>query len=111
MNTPTRRTRRHRPARCPDCHQPTVWLASPWSGRWRRFDPTPLNGRAHNGPTAYPVEGRRAWRVRDLVEELMIRRDCSRAEAEDEAYDMPFHVPHVCPPRHHAAVDPQEVAR
>lgn len=72
-------------------------LGSPFTGQWRAFDPTPVNGRTHQAPDAFPSEGMRTYRYQVLVEELLLRRGCSRGEAEDEAYDMPWYVLHRCP--------------
>lgn len=93
-------SRRHRRAggnRCRDCHRPIALLGSPFTDSWRAFEPTPVNGRTYQGGNAYPSEGKRTYRFRDLVEELMVRRECSRSDAEDEAYAMPWFVLHDCP--------------
>jgi hypothetical protein len=68
-----------------------------YAGKWRKFEPRPVNGRIHVGAPAYPVEANRAWRFHALVEELMGRREIPETEAADEAYDMPWHVMHACP--------------
>lgn len=83
--------------RCNDCQTPVVWFRT-WTGSWRLFDAKPVDGRTHTGAPAYPVEGRRAWKIRDLVEDLQARREASTEAAETEAYDMPWHIPHECPP-------------
>lgn len=84
--------------RCNDCQAPVVWLMSPHGGGYnRRFDAKPVDGRTHTGAAAYPVEGRRAWKLADLVEDLQARRETTREAAETEAYDMPWHTPHDCP--------------
>lgn len=93
-------TRRHRRAsgnRCRSCSRPIVLLGSPFTNGWRAFEPTPVNGRTHQGPEAFPSEGKRTYRFRDLVEELMVRRHCSTAAAEAEAYDVAWFVLHRCP--------------
>ena len=94
--TEKRRRARGRLPRCGTCQQPFRWLA--WGRSWRKFEPHPVDGRPHDGPPAYPVETKRAWRIRELVEDLMVRRQVGHDEAEDEVYAMPWFVPHVCPP-------------
>ncbi|MCW2757011.1 MAG: hypothetical protein JWO46_757 [Nocardioidaceae bacterium] len=91
------RTKIRAPARCSTCRAPVAWFLSV-SGRWRTFDPKPVNGRTHVGATAFPVEGRHYWRTRELVEDLMVRRHISEPAAQDEVYDLPWHVAHTCPP-------------
>lgn len=93
--------KRRSPPRCGECRQPIAWFRL--RGTWRpfnpaRFSPTrPAPGSA-TAAAAYPVEGKTAWLMAALVEELMGRRECTRAEAEEEALDMPWHAVHVCPP-------------
>lgn len=65
-------------------------------GQWRTFEPRPVDQRTMHG-TAFPVCDRRAWRFRELVEDLMVRRECSQADAEGEARDVPWYQPHTCP--------------
>ncbi len=81
--------------RCRDCGAPIVFFRS-WTGNWRTFDPKPVNGRTHVGALAYPILYGRAWRLQELVDELMARHQYSSAEAEDEAYDVPWRVAHTC---------------
>ena len=88
-----------RAKRCPNCPATVVWLTSPFTGRDRMFNARPVDGRTHVGPPAYPVEGQHARRPRDLVEDLQVRRQVSVAEAQQEAYDMPWYVLHACPNR------------
>ncbi|GAB3988787.1 hypothetical protein [Nocardioides marmoraquaticus] len=106
--TPPRGRRRRRgsgPIRCDDCHRPVDMLSDPHAPhRTRPFEQRQVDGRTHIGVAAYPVEGRRAWLLRDLVEDLMIRRRCSRQEAEQEAYAMPWQPVHQC--RHLPEGDP-----
>jgi hypothetical protein len=90
--------RNHGPPRCQDCHRPFKWLKSPTSSAWRKFDPGTVNPRTHTGTPAYPREGLATYTFNALVEELMGRRECSRAEAQDEAYAFPWHPVHVCQP-------------
>lgn len=83
---------------CKSCKGKVVFLASPFHpAKWRTFEPAPVNGRTYPGVDAYPAEERRTYRFPDLVEALMMRRHCSRAEAEAEAYDVPWWVLHRCP--------------
>lgn len=89
--------RRKGPARCHTCQRPIKWLKSPYSHSWRTFEPDAVNPHTHTGAAAFPVEGVRAWVLREFVEELMVRREQPRAEAEDEAYAYPWHVLHICP--------------
>lgn len=93
----TRRRRHQGPPRCNTCDRRIQFLLSP-AGGWRTFDPEAVDGRTHTGGEAYPTEGARTYRYRDLVEELLVRRQGSRADAEEEAYAMPWHVVHHCPP-------------
>lgn len=93
--------RKHKgPPRCRDCEAAVAFFLSPYTGRWRTFDPRPVDVR-HGllRERAYPVEGRRAWKYLELVEDLMGRRGIGRDAAETEARDMPWHVPHDCPNR------------
>lgn len=82
---------------CRWCQRPVEFFFSPFTGKARKFDARPVDGRTHQGPTAFPVEGRRAWRFADLAADLQVRRETSLAAAEAEVYDMPWHVPHDCP--------------
>ena len=92
------RRRQHRsgPPRCRTCGQPVVLLLL--RGKWRTFQARAVDGRTYLGGTAHPVEGKYAWpSLRELVEDLMVRRECGRDAATDEAYDMPFYARHYCP--------------
>lgn len=92
----TRRVRR--PAqlpRCKDCHARIQWLRLS-AGAWRTFKPGYVDGRNHVDAAAYPVENGRVWRFEALVEDLVLRHRCTRQEAIEEAYDMPWAVPHDC---------------
>lgn len=88
--------KRHTPARCNTCGGRIVFWRN-HNGRWRTYDPTPVNGRTHLG-TAHPVWGNRAWRLDDLIEQLMVLTEQSSESARDEAYDVPWYVAHTCPP-------------
>lgn len=91
----SRRARRRGPARCGECQAPIEWFRWAHNGSWFPFQPRPVGPGMHD--RAYPVEnGRHAWRFRDLVEDLMVRREIGQGAAEDEARDMPWHVPHTC---------------
>lgn len=68
------------------------------SGNWRTYQPRPVQGRTHIGPIAYPVDNGRAWRLDELVEELMIRLGYDREDATNAAYAVPWHMPHFCRP-------------
>jgi hypothetical protein len=93
-----RRRRHRRPTRptCKDCNAEVRFFRDE-NNRWRMVNAKPVDGRTHQGPPAYPVEGRRAWKLPALVEDLQVRRETTVEEAEHEAYDMPWHVPHDCP--------------
>lgn len=94
----SRRRARRGPPTCRDYHRPVMWLRWAHSGHWRTFDPRPVPANGGQHAIAYPVEGgTHAWRFRDLVEDLRVRRQCSELEAEGEAHDMPWHTPHTCP--------------
>lgn len=92
----TRRRKRREPARCGDCKTPIKWARL--RGAWRMFDPKRLDGQQH-AAVAYPVEngGSHAEPFTDLVEDLMGRLGCTRSEAEDHVYAMPWHALHACP--------------
>jgi hypothetical protein len=82
--------------KCRDCQQSIAWFNVLGVGR-RPFEPKPVDP-ASTGRPAYPVEGGAlAWSLRDLVEDLMVRREISHDEADEEARAMPFHVRHICP--------------
>lgn len=83
---------------CNDCAGRITFIRSPYTGDWRPFDPKPIDRATHQGAVPYPVENERAWKSRELIEDLMVRRRLSRDEAEREVNDMPWHVPHRCPP-------------
>lgn len=91
----TRRRARRGPPQCKDCHRIIRWLCWSHNGHWRTFEPRPVDSRTQHA-VAYPVEGNRVWRFRELVEDLMVRRRVSESEAQAEAHDMPWHVPHTC---------------
>jgi hypothetical protein len=92
----SRRKRRARfPVRCDRCLAEVRWFRL--DNAWRLFDRRPIDPRTSTtGRRAYPVEAGRAWRLTDLVPELMGRRGVSAQDAEDEAYDMPWHTRHEC---------------
>lgn len=81
--------------RCRDCHAVITWFRE--NGRWRTFDPRQVDRRTYTGAIAFPIYGGRAWRLVDLVPELMASRGVGQDEATQEAYDLPWHVPHTCP--------------
>ncbi len=93
------RRRRHTgPPRCHTCREPVISLLL--RGKFRTFNPRPVDGRTHVGAHAHPVEGKYAWSsLRELVEDLMVRREVGRDDAEREAYDMPWFARHTCHPR------------
>lgn len=74
-----------------------MFLRSPFTGGWRMFDARPVDGRTHTGAPAFPVENERAWKFPLLVDDLRARRGASLEDAEQEVYDMPWHIPHDCP--------------
>lgn len=86
-----------RQPKCRDCGQSIVWFTVERTGGRRPFDPRPVDPVAEVRPS-YPIEnGVLAWTLRDLVEDLLVRRECSHDEADEEARAMPHHVRHVCP--------------
>lgn len=88
------------PARCRDCRAPIAFYGSPFTGARRAFDARPVDPRqlGQLPQPAFPVEnGSRAWRLEQLVEELMVRHGVGHAEALDEAHAMPWHTLHSCP--------------
>ncbi|SDC45232.1 hypothetical protein [Nocardioides lianchengensis] len=84
------------PAKCRTCRRPVVFLRSPFTGNVRTFDPTPVDGHHPLAVNAFPVMGRTAYKVVDLVELIQVQRQCSDVEADAEVRDMPWHVPHEC---------------
>lgn len=88
--------RRRGPPRCTSCGAPFVWIRAPGTGNWCPFDPSPVDRRGLQTRVAYPVEAERAWYPRDLIEDLMIRRHITEAEAAVEVDDMPWHTIHDC---------------
>lgn len=108
----TRNRRKRGPARCNTCQAPIVFLTL--RGAWRPFEPRPYVPGSLTINPAYPVEGKIAWPLEDLVVELMGRRECSEAEARDEAHDFEWRTVHHCPDdpeRKGAAVAAAEEAR
>ena len=93
----TRRRRRRGPPKCNKCQRDVLWARLVHSGAWRTFEPKAADTRQATGQVLYPIEGSLAWHTRDLVEDLMVRRQCSQSEAEEEARAMPWHARHVCP--------------
>lgn len=90
-------SRRTSIARCRGCGARIVFFTSPFTGRPRAFDPTPVDMGRQLTRRAYPVENdTTAWKYLDLVEALMMRLGCGRAEAEEEARQLPWHTPHDC---------------
>lgn len=89
--------RRRRRRACQSCGRPVTFLISPFSDNWRTFEPTPVDRLSSAQVVAYPVESRRAWRPRDLVEDLMVRRRVSEDAARQEVDDMPWYQLHHCP--------------
>lgn len=104
------RRRQRGPARCLSCSRPVVLFGSPFTGKWRTFEPTPVDPTLRQDLSdVFPVEGRRAWKPRELVEDLMVRRRVTQAGAEREVYDMTWYQLHRCPDdesRPHAAARP-----
>lgn len=77
-----------------------MFLGSPFTGKRRTFDPTPVTDEHPlAGIKAFPVlGGTRAYKPAELVEHLMVQRQCSDVEAAAEVRDMPWHVVHECHP-------------
>lgn len=94
----SRRRKRYVAPRCQSCKAPVLFLLSPFgTGRWRTFEPRPVDRSRQLVDVAYPAEGKRAWKVDDLVAELQSRRLCSIEEARSEALDFPAYHLHACP--------------
>jgi hypothetical protein len=87
--------KRREPTKCKDCRRPIKWLITN-NGQWLPFDPLPVDPREHCGKPAFPVEQHRAYRLDELVTELMGRNEISYDEARDEAYAFAWHAKHVC---------------
>lgn len=92
---------RRGPARCREsnCKAPVVFFRSPYTGRPRTFDPSPVDAdHPLAGVRAFPVlGGSAAYKPAELVGVLQVQRECSTAEAEAEIRDMPWHLIHECP--------------
>lgn len=85
--------------RCRTCTRPVVFFRSPFTGKPRTFEPTPV-GPSHPlaGVKAFPVlGGTAAYKPADLVELLQVQREATETEAADEVRDMPWHLFHECP--------------
>ena len=91
------RRRQHGPPRCRSCNLPVAFFRSPFTGNMRAFNPKPVDMRTPLVDAAYPVFGGQAYKLADVVDLLLVARRCSRAEAEDEARDLPWHTLHACP--------------
>jgi hypothetical protein len=93
-----RKRPRRGPAQCRNCRAPIAFFLSPFmTGQVRAFNPYPVDPRVQSGAASYPVLGRQAYRLPDLVDQLMVLRQCSHSEAEEEAADLPRHTFHACP--------------
>lgn len=86
--------------RCRDCGQPVTWFRSPFAGNPCPFDPTPVEpSHPLAGVKAFPVSGgTHAHKPNELAAHLMVRREITQTEAENEVRDMPWHLIHTCPP-------------
>lgn len=95
----SRRKRKGPAARCEVCGLQVKFFRS-WTGALRPFAPIAIDPTttATAVPNAHPVFGGRAWLLDELVDELMARTAQGRGEATDEAYALPWHVAHTCPP-------------
>lgn len=101
-----RRRKKTGPPRCRNCRAVVVFFRGA-GDRWRSFDPKPVDGRTYIGPAAAPVLHGRAWMFTELLDELQALHQYGRGDAIDEAYDLPWHVPHTCPTS--TAVESEEV--
>jgi hypothetical protein len=91
---PRRKTKNRYP-RCNTCKYAITWFSL--RGDWRAFDPK-VHAPGERLMAAYPVEGKRASPVGDLIEEFMGRYEIDRTDAEEHVYALPWHVLHACPP-------------
>ena len=99
----SRRRRRGAP-RCRDCNAPVVFFRSSVTRSWRPFHQRPVDPGQQVAAPAWVVENNVwAWPYRELVEDLMVRLQCSQDEAEEHAHAMPWHLPHDCPNGHQEA--------
>lgn len=91
---------RRGPARCNGCGAHVVFFRSPFTGKTRTFEATPVEpSHPLAGVKAFPVlGGTAAYRPAHLAEMLQVQRMCSDAEAADEVRDMPWHLIHECHP-------------
>lgn len=83
------------PARCRTCSAPIAFYRSPFTGKLRTFDPTPIDGHHPLAALGFPVMGRQAFKFADLVELIQVQRQCSTNAAEAEVRDMPWHRLHT----------------
>lgn len=91
---------RRGPARCNGCRAHVVFYRSPFTGKVRTFEAKPVEpSHPLAGVKAFPVlGGTAAYKPADLVEHLMVQRQCSEVEAADEVRDVPWHLLHECTP-------------
>lgn len=89
-----------RQPKCRSCQRPVVFFRSPFAGKPCPFDPTPVEpSHPAAGVKAFPVLGGvQAYRPNELAAHLMVQRESSRTEAEDEVRDLPWHLIHTCRP-------------
>src|SRR4051812_44681660 len=97
----SRRKKRGPTPRCEACGV-AVKSIKTWTGSYRPFGRIAINPNVALVPNAYPFFAGRVWLLEDLVDELMVRAAQSRAEANDEAYALPWYVAHAC---HHHTIN------
>lgn len=77
-----------------------IFFRSSITGNFRPFEVKPVRpGQQQPRPTWVIENNVMAWPLRDLVEDLMVRLQCSATEADEHAHAMPWHVAHDCPNR------------
>lgn len=90
-----RRHRTHQPPQCQACHYPIKWIRLAATGAWRKFNPTPVDGRTHPHG-AMPIWGTQAWEPVTLAAEISVQRGCGPTEAAAEVLDLPWYRKHAC---------------
>lgn len=83
--------------RCRFCDARVEFFTSPFTGRARKFDATPIDGHSEACVNAFPVLSERAYKFVELVAIVQVQRECSTPDAEAEVRDMPWYRPHDCP--------------
>lgn len=75
-----------------------MFYRSPFTGNLRTWEAKPVEpSHPLAGVKAFPILSRTAYRPSDLADHLQVLRETTRAEAEQEVQDIPWHLLHECP--------------